>query len=257
MTPSTSSQDPSPRVDQEGIWDTPEPSGPMPPTARSGHPSATEPARPGVAPSRSARGAGATGSWTRSLTTTAAQPGPAGLAFAAASDRIIALILDLIVLAIVGLILALVIGGFFGGLSGGSSAAGGSLDAADGDLNVAAFLVVGIAQLALSFAYFGYSWVVLRGTAGMKALGLQVGDQGDGHAINWDQALIRWLLMGIPATLATFAVSVPSALGLLLGILGSTWLAVLLYTIARSPTRQGWHDRRARTIVTRVSRRAI
>jgi len=172
------------------------------------------------------------------------------------SDRVIAFILDLIVLAIAGLVLAVVIGGLFGGLSGAGTSAGGSLDSTDGDLNMAAFLVVAIAQLALGFVYFGYPWVALRGTVGMKALGLQVADQVDGHSIDWDMAFVRWLLLGVPATLATFAVWVPSVLGLFLTIVGSAWLAALLYTIGRSQTRQGLHDRRARTIVARVIRRA-
>jgi hypothetical protein len=242
MTPSGSPKGPSTGIDQERIWDGADQAG-----------DAADAAEPAVRP---ARPTGATASLTQSLTSTAAQPGPAGLRFADTPDRIIALILDLIVLTILGMLVALLIGQVFGGLSSEATSAGGSLDASGGDLNVAAFLVVGIAQMALSFGYFGYSWVVLRGTAGMKALGLQVGDHGDGHAITWDQGLLRWLLLGIPATLTTFAAYVPSVLGLVLGVVGAGWMVVLLYSMVKSPTRQGLHDRHARTIVVRVDRRA-
>ena len=276
MTPSGSPQESSPGVDQERIWDTADQAGEalegasspgsVAPAATAAAPTATAVAPAAATGAKAAAGAGspsqpvrqssASPAWTQSLTSTATQPGPAGLSFADVPDRVIALILDLIVLAILGMLLALLIGQVFGGLSSGDAAAGGSLDAAGGGLNVAAFLVVGIAQLALSFAYFGYSWVVLRGTAGMKALSLQVGDQSDGHAISWDQGLLRWLLLGLPATLTTFAAYVPSVLGLVLGVFGSVWLVVLLYSVVKSPTRQGWHDRYARTIVVRVGRRS-
>ena len=89
----------------------------------------------------------------------------------------------------------------------------------------------------------------------MKMLGLQIGDQADGHSISWNQALVRWLLLGIAATLTTFAVYVPSVVGLVLAIGGFVWLVGLLYTMAQSPTKQGLHDRAARTVLVKGSRR--
>jgi len=90
----------------------------------------------------------------------------------------------------------------------------------------------------------------------MRLLGLRVGDQRDGHPISWDQALVRWLILGIAATLLTFAVYVPSLVGLALAVLGLAWLLVILYTMTRSPLKQGLHDRYARTILVRAGRRA-
>jgi uncharacterized RDD family membrane protein YckC len=194
--------------------------------------------------------------WTQSFTAPAPQAGPAGLWLADLPDRIIALVLDVIALAVVGMILAIVVGGAFGGLVSGGSTVGGSLEAAGGTLNVGAFLVVAIAATAISFAYFAYSWVMLRATPGMRLLGLRIGDQRDGHAISWDQALVRWLLLGIAATLVTFVVYVPDLLGLVLAVLGLAWLVVVLVSVDRSPTKQGFHDRRARTILVRAPRRA-
>ena len=148
-------------------------------------------------------------------------------------------------------------GGAFGGLASGGASGGGSLDAAGGDLNVGAFLVVGIAELGISFAYFAYSWVVLRGTPGMRMLGLQIGDQADGHAISWDQALVRWLLLGIAATLTTFAVYVPDLVGLGLAVLALAWLSIA----ARTPRRRVPRSRASttgprRTILVKGSRAA-
>jgi uncharacterized RDD family membrane protein YckC len=262
MTEPASPEEQSPGGAQERIWDeaasdagedeASPASAPAPGAATgtgvagevAGSPTPAEPrpSRPGAA-------------WARSLTSTTRLPGPAGLTFAEVPDRVIAFVLDVIVLAIIGLFLALVVGGVFGGLASGADSAGGALDSAGGDLNVGAFLVVGIAALAISFAYFAWSWVVLRGTPGMRMLGLQVGDQADGHSISWDQALVRWLILGIAATLTTFAVFVPSLVGLVAGVIGLIWLLVLLYTTAQSPTKQGLHDRVARTVLVKAARR--
>jgi uncharacterized RDD family membrane protein YckC len=258
MTQSGSPQDRLPGIDQEILWGGPQAEGSVRPPDEpdeAGEPAAWS-ARPASPAGRSARSVGVATGWGQSLTSTAALPGPAGLTLADIPNRLIAFVLDVILLAVVGLLLALVIGGLFGGMTVGGSTVGGSLDEAGGGLNVAAFLVVGVAQLAIGFGYFGYSWVMLRGTAGMKMLRLQLGDQADGHAISWNQALVRWILLGIPATLLTFAIYEPSLLGLVLSLAGFTWLVVLLYTTAQSPGKQGFHDRHARTVVVRAARRS-
>jgi uncharacterized RDD family membrane protein YckC len=254
MTQSGPPPERSAGADQERIWEAPEDDGALEQVTPDevvtpfGQPAAQPPIP-------TPRSVGASPAWTQSLTSTAAVPGPAGLTLADVPNRIIAFVLDVIVLAIVGLVLALVVGRAFGGMTSGGSSAGGSVQTAGGDLNVAAFLVVALAQLALSFGYFAYSWVLLRGTLGMKMLSLQVGDQSDGHSISWDQALIRWLLLGIAATLVTFPVFADSLLGRVLGILGFAWLVVLLYSMAQHPGKQGLHDRYARTILVRAGRR--
>jgi uncharacterized RDD family membrane protein YckC len=264
MTEPGTSQERSTAGNQERIWDPKEDDAAA--AVQAGSPEGSRPAESTAATTASpaVAGPGSAGgrpsrpgaSWARSLTSATQVPGPAGLTIADVPNRIIAFILDAIVLSIVGLLLALVIGGAFGGLASGAQTTGGSLDAAGGDLNVGAFLVVAMAELAISFAYFAWSWVVLRGTPGMKMLGLQIGDQADGHSISWDQALVRWLLLGIAATLTTFAIYVPSLVGLVVAIIALLWLMLLLYTTAQSPTKQGLHDRTARTVLVKASRRA-
>ncbi len=256
MTQSGPSQAEPSGVDQEPLWQTPVDEGEETVPASAVETPTAWPAVPPPVAARPTRTVGSGGGWAQSLTSTAAVPGPSGFTLADIPNRIIALVLDVILLAVVGLFLALVLGGLFGGLTSGGSSAGGSLEAAGGDLNTAAFLVVAIGQLAVSFGYFAYGWVMLRGTAGMKMLGLRIGDQDDGHGISWDQALVRWLLLGIPATLATFAVIVPSLVGLVFGLVGCLWLVLLLVTMAQSLSKQGLHDRRARTILVRTARRS-
>lgn len=204
--------------------------------------------RPGANP---ASPGGQPPSWQQNLTSTAPVAGPAGLFYADVPNRIIAYIIDIIILALIGFVVSLIVEGIFGGISTART-----LDSAGGDLNLGAFVVVSVAQLAISFGYFGYFWSVQRATPGMRLLGLQIGAESDGHSIDWSQAFIRWLIIGIPSILATFASYTSAGLGLILSLVGLLWLIVLLYTIAQSPTKQGLHDRYAHTIMVKTGRRA-
>jgi uncharacterized RDD family membrane protein YckC len=184
---------------------------------------------------------------TESITSTSRTPGPTGLYYADVPNRIMALLIDIIVLSVIGFFLALLFGGLV--------TRPGALDDAGGALEVVPFVAVTGLELAISFVYFGYLWVTLRATAGMKLLGLQIGDEVDGHSISWKQATVRWLIIGVPSVLASLAAFVPSIVGIILTIIGVAWLLVLLYSIAQSPTSQGIHDRYARTILVKEGRR--
>ena len=269
MTGPGASQEQQPERDQERLWeagDEPGPSGDLeaPGEVGAAIDDATEsgsvvspPPSRRPAQRRSARSVGAATGWTQSLTSTAAVPGPSGLALADVPNRSIALVLDMLLLAAIGLLLALTVGGLFGGMTSGGATTGGPLDEPGRDLNVAAFLVVGLAQMAVSFGYLAYGWVMLRATLGMRLLTLRIGDERDGRPVSWNQALVRWLLLGLPATLATFAVYVPSLVGLVLSLIGLLWLLLLLYTMTQSPAKQGLQDRYARTIIVRAPRRPV
>ena len=202
---------------------------------------------PGATPDEAPSTGGSRG-LTESITSTAHTPGPAGLFYADVPNRIMALIIDIIVLSISGIVLAMLLGGLVTGP--------GALDSPGGELEVVAFLAVLLLQLGLSFAYFGYFWTATRATPGMKLLRLRIGDETDGHSISWRQAFIRWLLLGIPSVLASLAVYVPDMVAVILTLLGIGWLVLLLYTVAQSPTKQGLQDRYAHTILVRVGRRA-
>ena len=185
---------------------------------------------------------------TRRLTSTEHTSGPAGLLFADVPNRIMALVIDIIVLSVIGFALAWLLGGLV--------TEPGAIDSAGGELDVAAFVVVLILQLIISFAYFGSLWTLAGWTLGMRLLGLRVGGEHDGGRISWGQSIIRWLILGLPSLLASLAVYVPNAIGLILGAIGVAWMLLLLYTMAQSPSRQGLHDRYAHTIVTKARRRA-
>ncbi len=202
----------------------------------------------GAAPTSAAERASSGGSLTRRLTSTEHTPGPGGLLYADVPNRVMALVLDIIALSVVGFVLAW----FFGGLV----TEPGAIDSSGGQLDVVAFLVVLILQLAISFAYFGALWTLAGATLGMRLLGLRIGDESDGRLIGWRQSVVRWLILGIPSLLSSLAVYVPNTIGLILGAVGVAWMLLLLYTMAQSPTKQGLHDRYAHTILTKAQRRA-
>jgi uncharacterized RDD family membrane protein YckC len=124
-----------------------------------------------------------------------------------------------------------------------------------GELSAGPFIVVLVIVLALSLAYFVACWTRWRATPGMRLLGLAILDEDGGSPLSARRAAVRWLLVGIPATIATLPVWAPSLLAMLVAILGAVALVGLLVTIGQDQARQGLHDRYAGSIVTTVSRR--
>jgi len=191
-------------------------------------------------------------SWTANLTSTVPVPGPAGFVYADVPNRIVAYFIDSIILFIIGLGTVAIIGGALGGVTNPSSTTDGSIV----EVNYGASLVVGLIGLAISAAYFILMWSSQRATVGMKVLGLQIGTQEDGRSITTMAAFNRWLIIGIPSILAQFAGYLSAGLGMILGLVGIVWLIALLVSISQSPTKQGYHDRYAKTIMVKTARRA-
>jgi len=181
------------------------------------------------------------------ITSTERVAGPAGLLLADVPNRIMALVIDIILLSGVGLVLAWLFGGLV--------SEPGALDSPGGELKVLAFLVVLLLQLAVSAAYFAGAWVLFGATAGMRLLGLRVGTETDARPLGPRHALVRWLIVGIPALLVSLAFYVPNTIALILAGLGVAWLLLLLYTMVQGSTKQALQDRLARSIVVRARRR--
>ncbi len=89
----------------------------------------------------------------------------------------------------------------------------------------------------------------------MRLLGLRVGTETDGRPLDPRHAIVRWLVVGIPALLVSLALYVPNTIALILAGLGLAWLLLLLYTMVQGSAKQGLHDRLARSIVVRSRRR--
>lgn len=177
------------------------------------------------------------------------QAGPAGFVYADVPNRAIAYIIDAILVGVVAGIITGVLGGV--GLSTGTSTPGTS----NFELNYVGLLVSAIIGAAISAAYFVYTWTSMRGTVGMKALGMQIGNAVDGKTLTMDQATRRWLVIAAPGILAQVLFVIP-ALGALIGFVAFGWFIYLLWTTYSSPTKQGFHDKFASTMVVKAARAA-
>jgi uncharacterized RDD family membrane protein YckC len=183
-------------------------------------------------------------SWSSNLTARGTMAGPGGLALANVPDRAIAYIIDAIILGIVGFIVSTVtlsvLGDNFGGIFGFAIRVH----------NLVSSLATALIMLAVSAAYFIGTWTRMNGaTVGQRVLKLTVRDATTGGPITQQQAITRWLFVAAP-----FAVSFLYVWGIIGWIV---WLAALAYeiyllvTTAQSPTRQGFHDVQAKTVVAK------
>lgn len=145
-------------------------------------------------------------------------PGPApGLEFAGYGERLVAYIVDAIIVTII-VVVASIVGAF--AIAGG--AATGSVGAAVS----AGFLLV-IVVFVVSIGYFPFFWARGGTTPGMKMFGLYVVRDSDGGPISGGQAVLR--LFGYWVASLVF-------------YLGFIWVFI-------DKRRRGWHDLIAGTVV--------
>lgn len=189
-----------------------------------------------------------TPAWVSSLTSTAPVAGPAGYFYADVPNRFIAYIIDIVIIAIIDIVVTIIVSGVMGGIVNTDL-----LSSDFGAVNYASLFVIAILGLAINAAYFVYTWVTMRGTVGMKVLGMQIGYETDGRTLTYQEALIRWVLLGAPFGLAQLLNPWPG-LGLIISLLSLVWLIALLVTTAQSPTKQGLHDQYAHTMVVKAGR---
>ena len=167
--------------------------------------------------------------------------GPEGFVYADVPNRAIAYIIDAIILGIINLVVFAVFAGVgFSVLSGLT-------------YNYVAGLVLAAASLVISGAYFIYTWTAMRGTVGMKALGMQIGNANDGKTLTQDQAIRRWIALGAPFGIAQAFNPFPG-IGLLIGLVAFGWFIYLLWTTYSSPTKQGFHDTFVNSMVVKATR---
>ncbi|MCI0347201.1 MAG: RDD family protein [Chloroflexi bacterium] len=179
-------------------------------------------------------------------------PGAAGFVYADVPNRIIALIIDLIILGIINVIITAVIGSAMG------PQYDIEIDPAD-PFNPSVttnFLSAGvtlIVSLAVGAAYWIYMWTVQRGSVGQKVLGMQVGNYPDGATLTQNQAIRRWVALGGPLPIVQTLNQLP-VLGALIGLATFAYFVYLLYSTAKSPTKQGFHDKFANSVVVKAAR---
>jgi len=225
--------------------------GPSDPSGQAPPPPEPAPAAPGAA--APAGDAGASGQWGQQGQTpdwakqaagwrpTEAASGPtAGIAFADLTTRIIAIIIDFVILGIVGFVVNLVLlTAFFATLVSTGSA-----------IFLLLSVVVLVFDVLLAGIYFIYTWTNMKASPGQRILGLMTVGEADGSALTFNAALARFVIMFAPGYVASLASTViPGILGLLLSLAGLAWSIFLIYSVANDPKRQGFHDHYAHSVV--------
>ncbi len=173
------------------------------------------------------------------------EPGPApGIAYADLVTRVIAYVIDSILLAVAGAIVGLVLGvailGFL--LTGGFV------------LAVFGAAILALVMLVLSAVYFVYTWTTMRASPGQKILNLETVNAADGATLTQPQAIRRWAFLFGPQAVASalqfgLGASDISWLSPLISLLSLLYVIYLLYSASQSPKRQGFHDAQAGTVV--------
>jgi uncharacterized RDD family membrane protein YckC len=171
----------------------------------------------------------------------AAGPAP-GVAYADLPQRIIAYIIDAVLLGVVMtvVVVGLVVSLFF---TGGAAA---------GLIGLAVAVALSLLGSAI---YFIYTWTTMRASPGQKVLGLETVNAADGATLTRDQAIKRWaFLFGPSAVAQVLSLSGGGVLGgleNLVGLLAFAYAIYLLYTVSQSQKRQGFHDVQAGTVVVK------
>jgi uncharacterized RDD family membrane protein YckC len=176
-------------------------------------------------------------SWEPSKPSTATPvPGAPGLAFATTAERIVAFVIDAIIIGLIAIVISVVLG-----VAPTSVRSNGTTTSWYTTANSLVSVIVGL-------IYFVGSWTGgRRATVGQRMVHLQVGNAFDGKPLTTEQALSRWaglgLFLGVGGLLP--------ALAGLVGLVQFVWTIVLVVSTATSPTKQGLHDRFANSAVVR------
>jgi uncharacterized RDD family membrane protein YckC len=163
--------------------------------------------------------------------------GPApGLAYGGFGVRLVALIIDGIILGIISGAISSILGiGFVGWYGVGPDTFRLGLEFG------ADWLAYVLLNAAISGAYFVYSWTHGNATPGQRILNLEVRNAADGTPMAQNQAIKRWIFLILP-----IVNSIPG-----LGILVALYNLFLAYTTYTDPAKQGFHDKQAGTVVVR------
>lgn len=179
-----------------------------------------------------------------------AEPSPtvpaSGLVYADVPNRAIAYIIDAIIIGLIVVVITVILATV--GLATSTVTAAAVIET-----NYLATLILGLAGIAISGAYFIYMWTTGRATVGMRVLGLQIGNAGDGTTITTDQGIRRYFALAAPGVLAQILQPVP-LVGWIVSLAALGWIIYLLYTTAQSPTKQGFHDVFAKTMVVKAAK---
>ena len=175
--------------------------------------------------------------------------GPGGLALADLPERIIAYAIDAIILGLIGIVINAILGSVL--TETRTDFIFGVPVVVRGPSFIASVLGV-VISLGISAGYFIYQWTRMNGqTIGMRVLKLGVRDATTGGLIDQQHGIRRWMYIGLPGALG-LAYVLP-LIGIIVSLAVLAYYIYLLVTTAQSPTRQGFHDKGANTVVAKLA----
>ena len=166
--------------------------------------------------------------------------------------RLVAYLVDAIIIAIVIYLVALVLRALLGPTIRITEFEGAPLVRVDRLRSV----VDVVSATTVAGAYFVVAWVRLGGTPMQRLFGMRVERLDDGGRLHARQAIGRWLVLGAPFGLISTLLFPTPLLGAILAVAIAAWYAVLFVTTARDRRKRGLHDRAAGSIVRRRRRGA-
>lgn len=170
-----------------------------------------------------------------------AVPGAPGLIYAGTVPRLLAYLVDGLVVLVIAVVLSIVVGLVVTVVAVSLDLRGGS--------NAIATAVGGTGFIVLDLVYFVLLWTGRRrATFGMRLLRLQIGNASDGRTLTGEQAVKRWI--GYGQWLAVLAIA--PALASAANLVGLLWLVVLLISVAVDATHQGLHDKFAGSAIVQT-----
>jgi uncharacterized RDD family membrane protein YckC len=149
------------------------------------------------------------------------------LAPAAVVTRVIAYIIDAIILGILGIVVLGII---------------------VNDVTIVGSVIRAVIYAVLGFLYFGYTWITWKASPGQRILGLMTVNAADGAALTWNQATMRWAFLFGPSILNSLF-QLGGGLASIVNLVVLVYYIYLLYTTATDPRKQGFHDKQATSLV--------
>jgi uncharacterized RDD family membrane protein YckC len=115
-------------------------------------------------------------------------------------------------------------------------------------------IVRSIIFAALSFLYFGYSWRTWRASPGQRVLTLMTVSATDGSTLTWNQSVMRFAWLFGPSVVGSLfgnADQVGGTLSFILSLVVLGYDIYLFWTASQDPKRQGLHDKQSGSIVVK------
>jgi uncharacterized RDD family membrane protein YckC len=168
------------------------------------------------------------------------------VAYADAASRLVAYLIDGVLVGVVIFVVALVMTRVLG-----STLPAAGADGIRASVDPGRALVNAVMATTISGVYFVGCWLAFRGTVGQRLLGMVVQREVDGDRLRPGQALVRWILLGAWwGLLAALLLSISLA-AWVLALAIVAWDLVLLGTTARDGRKRGLHDKLAGSVVHR------